>query len=186
MNVIKISWYTRRKIRSRIKYYFFRLTRGSYFKSVGKNTEFYGRVRFGTVENNISIGKNCMIGHDVFFSATKGASIQIGNNCSANTGCHIVATNNITIKNGTRIGEYCSIRDQNHSFDDADKPIYEQGFYGSSIIIGENCWIGRGVIITAGVALGDGCIVAANSSVTKSFEAGSIIAGVPAQLIRKR
>jgi acetyltransferase-like isoleucine patch superfamily enzyme len=186
MNIVKIFWFARRKIKLSLKYYFFRFTGGSYFKTIGKNTQFFGRVRFGTIENNISLGENCWIGHDVFFSATRGATIQIGDNCSANTGCHIVATNSIIIKNGTRIGEYCSIRDQNHAFDDLSTPIYKQGFFGSPITIGENCWIGRGVMITPGVTLGNGCVIGANSVVTKSFEADSVIAGVPAKFIRKR
>ena len=77
-----------------------------------------------------------------FFSAIKGAQINIGDNCSINTGGHIVATQNITIKNNTHIGEYCSVRDQNHTFDDLNVPIHKQGFSSKPIVIGENCWIG--------------------------------------------
>jgi maltose O-acetyltransferase len=52
------------------------------------------------------------------------------------------------------------------------------------ISIGDRCWIGDGVFIREGVRLGDDVIVAANSVVTKSFESGSVIAGVPARKIR--
>jgi len=184
--LIKSIWYVLRQLRSTIKYVYFKCTLGSYFTSLGKGTKFYGRLRFGSVENNISIGEHCMIGHDVFLSAQKNSFISIGNNCSINTSTHIVSTQRITIKDGTRIGEFCSIRDQNHSFENMHEPIYKQGFTGAAISIEENCWIGRGVMITAGVKLGQGCVVGANSVVTKSFEENSIIAGVPAKLIRKR
>lgn len=184
--IVKCLWYLARNAKSNFKSLFFRILKGSYFKSLGAKTKFYGRVRFGTVENNISVGNNCMIGDDVFFSAVKGASITIGDHCSINTGGHIVASRNIIISSGTHIGEFVSIRDQNHSFDDLDVPIHRQGFTDAPILIGENCWIGRGVIIIAGVTLGNGCVVGANSVVNRSFGPDSVIAGAPAKLIRKR
>ena len=52
------------------------------------------------------------------------------------------------------------------------------------VIIGNYCWIGAKAIILKDVVLGDHCVVAAGSVVTKSFPAGSVIAGVPAKLIR--
>jgi acetyltransferase-like isoleucine patch superfamily enzyme len=184
--IVKAIWYILRQIRSKVKYLYFKSLQGSYFTKIGRGTAFYGKVRFGSLENNIGVGKNCMIGHDVFLSAQKGSTITLGDNCSINTGTHLVATVGITIMDGTRIGEFCSIRDQNHSFENIHIPIHMQGFTGSPILINENCWIGRGVMITSGVELGEGCVVGANSVVTKSFESNSIIAGVPAKLIRKR
>ena len=52
------------------------------------------------------------------------------------------------------------------------------------ITIGNDCWIGADCIIMPDVTLGDFCIVAGNSFVTKSFPAYSIIGGNPAKLIR--
>jgi len=51
--------------------------------------------------------------------------------------------------------------------------------------IGNHCWIGAGAIILKNVELGDGCVVGAGAVVTKSFPNGSVIAGVPARLIRQ-
>jgi len=52
------------------------------------------------------------------------------------------------------------------------------------ITIGDDCWIGADCIILPNVSLGVFCIVAANSFVSKSFPAFSIIGGNPAKLIR--
>jgi acetyltransferase-like isoleucine patch superfamily enzyme len=52
------------------------------------------------------------------------------------------------------------------------------------INIGNNCWLGASTIIMPNVTLGEYCIVAANSFVSKSFPAFSIIGGNPARLIR--
>ena len=52
------------------------------------------------------------------------------------------------------------------------------------IEIGNNCFIGTGVIILPGVTIADNCVIGAGSVVTKSFlEKGSVIAGVPAKKI---
>jgi len=48
------------------------------------------------------------------------------------------------------------------------------------VVIGNNVWLGNNVCILAGVTIGDGAIVAANSVVTKDVPAYSLVAGVPA------
>lgn len=53
-------------------------------------------------------------------------------------------------------------------------------------MVGNDVWLGLDAVVMPGVRLGDGCIVAAKSVVTKSFEPYSIIGGNPARLIRKR
>jgi len=53
-------------------------------------------------------------------------------------------------------------------------------------MIGKRCWIGANATILPGVKLGDGVIVAAGSVVNKSFPSGSVIAGVPAKLIKRQ
>ena len=56
----------------------------------------------------------------------------------------------------------------------------------SEVKIGYGCWIGWGAIVLPGVTLGDGCVVGAGSVVTKSYEAGSVIAGNPARILKTR
>lgn len=53
-------------------------------------------------------------------------------------------------------------------------------------VVGNDVWLGLDAVVMPGVRLGDGCIVAAKSVATKSFEPYSIIGGNPARLIRKR
>jgi len=183
---MKYFWYLNRQLQSRFRLLFFRLLSGSYFKSVGRSTQFFGWPNFGTVEGNISVGENCMIGSRIFFSAGKACEIKIGNNCSINTGCLLVALYGISIGNGTRIGEYCSIRDQNHGISDSEVSVADQGYTGGPITIGENCWIGRGVFIGPGVTIGEGAVVGANAVVVKDVEPFTVVGGVPAKLIRKR
>ena len=60
---------------------------------------------------------------------------------------------------------------------------------GSSIapIIGNNVYIGPGAVIYGGIEIADNCYIGANAVVNKSFlEQNSVIAGVPAKVIKKR
>ena len=52
------------------------------------------------------------------------------------------------------------------------------------IKIGRNCFIGCNAIILKGTVLGDGCVVGAGAVVSGKFEAGSVIAGNPARVIK--
>lgn len=52
-------------------------------------------------------------------------------------------------------------------------------------VIGDNCYLGTGSVILGPVVLGDNVTVGANAVVLQSFPAGSVVAGVPAKLIRK-
>lgn len=70
---------------------------------------------------------------------------------------------------------------RNHDFYDIHKPAEIE-----PIIIGDECWIGSGVVVLPGVHLGPHTLVGAGSIVTKSFPDGwCIIAGNPAKIIRK-
>ena len=51
--------------------------------------------------------------------------------------------------------------------------------------IGNGCWFGARAVVLRGVELGDFCVVGAGAVVTDSFAAGSVIAGVPARLLRR-
>jgi len=71
-----------------------------------------------------------------------------------------------------------------HYFDDATKPIREQGGERKMVTIGAGAWIGTGAIVLADV--GKGTIVAAGAVVTKPLPENVIAAGIPAKVIRHR
>ena len=65
-----------------------------------------------------------------------------------------------------------------------NKPIHLQGLSSKGIKIGDNVWIGSGVIILDGVKIGSSTVIGAGSVVTKSFNNNLLIAGNPAKIIR--
>ncbi|WP_352979473.1 acyltransferase [Mesorhizobium sp. M1378] len=124
-----------------------------------------------------------MIGHGLFLQVGRASEVVIGDDTSINTGCHIVASETIKIGNNVAIGEYVSIRDQEHRFT-PKTGVRGQGFNVGPIIIGDNVWIGRGVYIGPGSKIGSGTIIGANSVVRGNFPPGVLIAGAPAKVRR--
>lgn len=65
-------------------------------------------------------------------------------------------------------------------------PIREQGVTREGIIIEDDCWLGSGVKVLDGVTIGKGCVIGANSVVTKDIPPYSVAVGAPARVIKKR
>lgn len=117
-----------------------------------------------------SLGKGIEIGHDSFFSEYTffGAAggIKIGNNVIA--------------------GQHVRFHAENHNYSVLNTPIRMQGVSHKGIYIGNDCWLGAGATFLDGSSIGNGCIVAANATVTKTFPDNVIIGGVPAKIIGLR
>lgn len=65
-------------------------------------------------------------------------------------------------------------------------PTIEQLLFKGDTVIGNDVWIGQNVTIMPGVKIGDGAIIAANSTVVKSVEPYTIYGGNPAKFIKNR
>lgn len=75
-----------------------------------------------------------------------------------------------------------------HKFDRTDITMREQGMRDerAQVVIGNDCWIGRDVMIIGSREIKDGSIIGARCVLTKSFPAYSIVGGNPSKLIRNR
>ena len=76
---------------------------------------------------------------------------------------------------------------RNHKFEDLNQPIMKQGATDEAPIrIEDDVWIGDGSLILPGVVLGSHSVVAARSVFTKDVLPFSVVAGVPARVVRDR
>lgn len=113
--------------------------------------------------------------------------IVFGKNVHVNFNCQITAIHEIIIGDGVLIGSNVTITDHLHG--DAQRldiapPKQRKLNSKGGVTIGKNTLIGNGAVILPGVVLGVGCIVGANSVVTRSFPDHTVIAGNPAIAIR--
>jgi acetyltransferase-like isoleucine patch superfamily enzyme len=133
----------------------------SFFKNAGKNLQIGMRVRFINPQN-ISIGDN----------------VYLAQECWVNGKGGIVFENNVTL------GPRCGVVTTKHRY---EKGIVLNGIgagEASPIKICEGSWLGMYTVVTGGISIGKGNIVAAHSVVTKDTPDFSLVGGVPARVIK--
>lgn len=102
------------------------------------------------------------------------SSLTLGSGVFINRNSTIVCRYGIDIGRNVVVGPNVMIFDHDHVFSDASIPIREQGLRGEKIKIGENVWIGAGVVICKGVRVGSNSIIAAGTVLTKDVPEGCI------------
>ncbi len=143
-------------------------------------------------ENYISIGCDTMIGPNVALAAGMAPGQQmlstpvvtIGDRCLIGRGSGIVGHFSIEIGNDVWTGHHVYITDQNHGYEDVDRPISQQTQPERPVRIGDGSWLGHGTIVLPGVTIGKHVVVGANSVVTSDIPDNSVAVGAPARVIR--
>lgn len=141
----------------------------------------------------IEIGEHTLVGERVSISAGMGPGVdlgqdsivRIGGSCSIGRGSHIVGHQSIDIGDHVFTGPYVYITDQNHVYDDPEIPIGRQWPRNNPVVIGSGSWLGTGSIILPGTRIGRQCVVAGGAVVRGEFPDHSVIAGVPAKVVRR-
>ena len=151
------------------------------------NSEFDNkRIRNNKKAGRLYLSKNSFFNVDsaTFYSGT---SLSVNENASFSMGksycnydCRISCFNSISIGDGCAISQNVTIRDSdNHE-------VIREGYEKSApIVIEDHVWIGINSTILKGVHIGEGSIIAAGSVVTKNCPPNSLVAGVPARVIKE-
>lgn len=115
-------------------------------------------------------------------------NVYVGRNSHINHLCCIWAGENskIVLGNNLLMGPGVSMFSSNHGMMEG-QPMTLQERKEASIVIGDDVWLGAHSVITAGMHIANGVIVAAGAVVTRSItQEGVIVAGIPAKIIGKR
>lgn len=146
----------------------------------------YARLVCKGEGSSIGIGAGTFIDPYAELNTTKGGSIRIGKGCSIHSFCVLYGAGGLTIGDHVRMATHTIVIGGNHGFDDPDRPIHEQEGTRKGITIGDDVWIGAGVIILDGVTIGPHAVIGAGSVVTRDIPADGVAMGVPAKVVRKR
>jgi acetyltransferase-like isoleucine patch superfamily enzyme len=166
------------------------------------------RLRFA---NRIRLGHGSYLDEGVYIHACPGG-VEIGEGTLVMHGAVLHVYNfrdlphaGIRIGRDSLISEYTVVRGQggvsigdrvytspmtqivaiDHVFDDPQRPFIEQGITARGIVIEDDVWLGTSAVITDGVRIGRGAVVAAGAVVTADVPAHTVVAGVPARVIRE-
>ena len=100
-------------------------------------------------------------------------------------GLHNTIIGPVTIGNHVNLAQGITVTALNHNFTDSEKRIDEQGVSTTPVVIEDDVWIGANAVVLPGVRVGTHSVVAAGAVVTKDVPPHSIVAGIPAKVIKK-
>ena len=143
-------------------------------------------------ERYIHIGRGTVIGPQVSLSAgmipgqicTTDPVVRVGDRCLIGRGSGIVGHLSIELGDDVWTGHHVYITDQNHGYDDLDRPIAVQSMPERPVRIGDGSWLGYGTVVLPGTTIGRHVVIGANSVVRGDIPDFSIAAGNPAKIIR--
>ncbi len=141
---------------------------------------FARRTLYGFAE----CGRDCLLLEGVWVEYPE--RLSIGEHVNIARDVIINAAGTVRIDDWALLGPGVIIYSQDHVFDGIDVPISMAADKRAPIRIGRAAWIASRAIITAGVTIGEGAVVAAGAVVTRDVPPNTLVAGVPARVIRER
>ncbi len=144
-------------------------------------------------EHLIRIGSHTLIGPQVVLTAGMAPGqemvtnpvVAIGDRTLIGRGSQIIGHFSIDIGDDIQTGPDVYITDQNHSYQDPDVPIGRQWPTEAPVSIGSGSWLGTGVIVLPGSAIGRNVVIGAGSVVTGPIPDHTVAVGSPARVVKR-
>jgi len=154
-----------------------------FYQHRGKGSKIYHSVRMDTPPyRRFSLGQKSVVESYSCINNAVG-DVVIGDH--TRIGLHNTIIGPVTIGSHVNLAQGITVTGLNHNFESTDKRIDEQGVSTQQVSIGDDIWIGANAAIMPGVTIGNHCVVAAGAVVTKDVPPHSLVAGVPAKIIKQ-
>jgi acetyltransferase-like isoleucine patch superfamily enzyme len=160
------------------------------FQSIGSGSVIFGgsmicNSEFMRIGQRVTIRRGCRL-EVVLHEQPWEPQLTIGSDVNIEQNVHIVCHDQLTIEDNVSIAAMCAIVDTSHPPEAArlgQKIGSAISNKRSTVVIGENSFLGVGVTVLPDVTIGRNCVIGAGAVVTASVPPGSIAAGVPARVI---
>lgn len=139
----------------------------------------------GNSSEGITLGSNIWIGRNSILTSFNGR-IRMGNYVSIGPFCNFSSHSFIEIGSHVSISPYCAVLAASKDMSDPSIPMMQQRRTSKGIRVGDNVWIGTGVVVLDGVEIGADVVIGAGAVVNKSIPSGTVAAGIPARVTRSR
>lgn len=139
------------------------------------------------IGNNVSICNGAEIHPLVELDGKSYPSeVCIGNNVVIGSYDRFASMTSVVIEDDVLFASFVHITDHSHEFKRVNLPVSAQGVYQKGPVrIGKGSWLGYRSEVLSGVTIGEHCVIAAGAVVTKDVPPYSVVAGVPAKVIKQ-
>lgn len=146
----------------------------------------YGERSIHVGENTL-IGRHCslVVGYDAHVSDLPPRGLVLGDRCVVGANSVFAAHGSIVVEDDVWFGRDVFVSDASHGYQDVETPIGLQLGSTRPVRIGAGSWIGHGVIVLPGATIGRHVVVGAGSVVRGTIPDHCIVAGVPADVVRR-
>ncbi len=128
------------------------------------------------------VGENCYV-ESPYFGNWAGHHVHLGKNVYINANATFVDDTHIYIGDYVMMGPNVTLATAGHPI---DPELRRKGLqYNLPVRIGNNCWLGAGVIVMPGVTIGENTVIGAGSIVTKDIPANVVAVGNPCRILRE-
>ena len=134
--------------------------------------ELWGEMSGSALDETSFIQTPLLVNHAEF--------VNIGKNIYINHACSMLALGRIIIEDDVLIGPKVNLISEGHPLDPSKRKALEV----KPVVIKRNAWIGAAATILPGVTVGENAVVAAGAVVNKDVPANTVVAGVPAKIIK--
>jgi len=150
---------------------------------LGDRVVIYNHIDGGPVE----LGDRVHLYGETYIQTGKKGSVKIGHDTHIQPRCQFSAYfASIIIGNDVQIAPGCAFYPYDHGILPGDLITHQSLTSKGDIVLGDDVWLGFGVIVLSGVRIGNGAVIGAGSVVTHSIPDGAIAAGIPARVIKMR